>query len=545
MADSDREKHVVTVANVVKPRHNELIPHRARPLALRIPPESDGMSSANSYSATCNSSQEMNDGNILGSVHRGHRSTRDSGRYIGRIGALAVALGIGTALASMPGVAFADTSDSTTSQSSASDAEGTPRPSVAHPRSPRRTSVDSPESTDAPTTQRRHSATSRATATKRADRGQAETDGPTPRRADNATRAVDPGADVAGGTTVRAAKETSPNPVGEPATATETVAVKVLPTLTTNRSTRPKPATPAQATLLSTLLAWTRRASAQTADPPTGGANTSVLTTAPAPQIAAAASTSSGIDLPASATVLTLRGMNVRKTSYNPMLKQYGGMFAKAPYTMVEVKYSAAWNRTSITEGVQLLDAALASTSGDIIVMAHSEGAQVASRWMRTYANDPTRAALAGRVTFLLSGNPLRSSQGGGGQMIGLWENDGTRALPTPTTTPWAIVDVARRWDGWADWPADTSNKFAVRNARKGMTSFHFNYNNVDIYDPANTVWHDGNTTYVLTHENTPPIMRSLFANPNLASVLRGRIETGYQRPTNDIAAPSRSAVTA
>ncbi|KMO84126.1 PE-PPE domain protein [Mycolicibacterium chubuense] len=237
--------------------------------------------------------------------------------------------------------------------------------------------------------------------------------------------------------------------------------------------------------------------------------------------------------------------MNVRKTSYNPMLKQYGGMFAKAPYTMVEVKYSAAWNRTSITEGVQLLDAALASTSGDIIVMAHSEGAQVASRWMRTYANDPTRAALAGRVTFLLSGNPLRSSQGGGGQMIGLWENDGTRALPTPTTTPWAIVDVARRWDGWADWPADTSNKFAVRNARKGMTSFHFNYNNVDIYDPANTVWHDGNTTYVLTHENTPPIMRSLFANPNLASVLRGRIETGYQRPTNDIAAPSRSAVTA
>jgi hypothetical protein len=226
------------------------------------------------------------------------------------------------------------------------------------------------------------------------------------------------------------------------------------------------------------------------------------------------------------------------------MLKEYGGMFAKAPYTMVEVKYSAAWNRTSITEGVQLLDAALASTSGDIIVMAHSEGAQVASRWMRTYANDPTRAALAGRVTFLLSGNPLRSSQGGGGQMIGLWENDGTRALPTPTTTPWAIVDVARRWDGWADWPADTSNKFAVRNARKGMTSFHFNYNNVDIYDPANTVWHDGNTTYVLTHENTPPIMRSLFANPNLASVLRGRIETGYQRPPNDIATPSRSTVT-
>ena len=499
------------------------------------------MSAANLYPATCNSSQETVDENIPALVRRTPLSTPDSARYVGRIGALAVALGIGAALASMPGVAFADTSDSTTSQSSASAAAGTPRPSVAHPRFTRRASVDSPESTDAPTTQRRHSTTSRATATKRANRSQSETDDPTPRRAGNATPAVDPGADGAGSTTVRAAQETSPTPAGEPATATETVAVKVVTAVTTNVSTRPKPATPAQATLLSTLLAWTRRASAQTADPTTGGTNTSTLIAAQAAATApqtVAAGTSAGIQLPAAATVLTLRGMNVRKSSYNPMLKEYGGMFAEAPYTMVEVKYSAAWNRTSITEGVQLLDAALASTPGDIIVMAHSEGAQVASRWMRTYANDPTRAALAGRVTFLLSGNPLRSSQGGGGQMIGLWENDGTRALPTPTTTPWAIVDVARRWDGWADWPSDTSNKIAVRNAKKGMGSFHFNYNNVDIYDPANTVWHDGNTTYVLTHENTPPIIRSLFANLNVVSVIRGRVETGYQRPPNDIATP-------
>ncbi|MCV7071031.1 PE-PPE domain-containing protein [Mycolicibacterium rufum] len=447
----------------------------------------------------------------------------------------------------MPSVASADTSDSTTSQSSASDAAGTPRPSVAHPRSLRRTSVDSPESIDAPTTQRRHSTTPRATATKLANRDHSDTDDPTPRRADKATRGVDPGADVAGSTTVRAAPETSPTPAEDAVAATTTVAVEVPTAVTANASTRPKPATPAQATLLSTLLAWTRRASARTAEPTTGGTNTSDLMAtqaAAAAPLTVAAGSSSGIDLPASATVFTLRGMNVRKSSYNPMLKEYGGMFAKAPYTMVEVKYSAAWNRTSITEGVQLLDAALLSTPGDIIVMAHSEGAQVASRWMRTYADDPTRAALAGRVTFLLSGNPLRSSQGGGGQMIGLWENDGTRALPTPTTTPWAIVDVARRWDGWADWPDDTSNRIAVRNAKKGMTSFHFNYNNVDIYDPANTVWHEGNTTYVLTHENTPPIMRSLFANPTLASLLRGRVETGYQRPPNDIATPSRSAVT-
>jgi hypothetical protein len=333
----------------------------------------------------------------------------------------------------------------------------------------------------------------------------------------------------------RAAQETSSIPAEVSATDTTTVAVKVLPTLITNRSTRPKPARPAQAALLSTLLAWTRRTSGPTADPATGVTNTS----APIAVQAAAASTSADIQLPAVATVFTLRGMNVRGTSYDPMPKQYGGMFAKAPYTMVALNYSAAWNRTSITEGVQMLDAALASTPGDIIVMAHSEGAQVASRWMRTYANDPTRAALASRVTFLLSGNPLRSSQGGGGQMIGLWENDGTRALATPTTTPWPIIDVARRWDGWADWPDDTTNKVAVRNATIGMTLFHANYNNVNVYDPANTVWHNGNTTYVLTHENKPPLITSYFrADPNFVSVVRGQIEAAYHRPPNDIPVP-------
>ncbi len=515
------------------------------------------MPAANNYSQERKPSHEIVAENTQASVQLTPHSTSDSARYIGRIGALAVALGIGAALASMPGVAFADTSGSTTSQSSASDAAATPRPSLVHPRSARRTAVDSTESTDAPTTGRRQ--TSRTTATKRADTGRSDTNGPTSRREDKATAADDPtvaavepaaAASPASAahapkravTAGRAAQQTSTVPAEASVTPTTMVAVKVLTALTTKLSTRPKPASPAQAALLSTLLAWTRRASGQTADLTTGGTKTSALTAAQAAATApqtAASGTSSGIVLPASATVFTLRGMNVRKTTYDPMPKEYGGMFARAPYTIVALNYSAAWNKTSITEGVQMLDAALVSTSGDIIVMAHSEGAQVASRWMRTYANDPTRAALASRVTFLLSGNPLRSSQGGGGQMIGLWENDGTRALPTPTTTPWPIIDVARRYDGWADWPSDTSNKVAVRNATIGMTLFHTNYNNVNIFDPANTVWHTGNTTYILTHENTPPIIARYFnADPNFVSVVRGQIEAAYHRPPNDIPVP-------
>lgn len=498
---------------------------------------------------TSNSSQENLPDDV--SVHPTRSSSADSARYIGRIGALAVALGIGMALASMPGVAFAETADSTSSQSSASDAAATPGP-LAHHRSARRASLGNTESTDAPTSERRQR-TDR-TATKRADSGRphintaddsdSEEADTTTAAGTRPTEAVEPPtatpptsaprAPKRAFTARRTAQETSPTPPEEHATPTETVAVKVLTALTTNRSTPPKPASPAQAALLSTLLAWTRRASGQTADP----APTATQSATTAPRIAAA-STSAGVTLPASATVFTLRGMNVLGSTTSPMPKQYGGIFAKAPYTMVELKYTAAWNKTSITEGVQILDAALMSTPGDIIVMAHSEGAQVASRWMRTYANDPTRAALAGRVTFLLSGNPLRSSQGGGGQMIGGWENDGTRALATPTTTPWPIIDVARRWDGWADWPTDTTNKVAVRNATMGMTTFHTNYNNVNLYDPANTVWHNGNTTYVLTHEKTPPLIGMyLFADANFVSVVRGHVEVAYRRPPNDIPVP-------
>src|SRR4029077_3383444 len=52
----------------------------------------------------------------------GEGTTMGTAKYIGRVGALAVALGVGAAIANTPGVALADPSDSgSTSSSSASD----------------------------------------------------------------------------------------------------------------------------------------------------------------------------------------------------------------------------------------------------------------------------------------------------------------------------------------------------------------------------------------------------------------------------------------
>lgn len=207
--------------------------------------------------------------------------------------------------------------------------------------------------------------------------------------------------------------------------------------------------------------------------------------------------------IPAEATVFTLSGLSFNL--YNDMPQKFRGLFSQAPYVMKQIKYPASLAPKSITEGVRMLDEALAETSGDIIVLAQSQGAQVCTRWMDTYAGDTTREALASRVVFVLTGNPLRST--GNGAAIGVAEVDGLLGEPTRTDTVWPIVDVARRWDGWAEQPDDLENKAATKNAELGKTLLHRGYGEVELFDTTHSVWTVGNTTYVLTQEAVPPLL--------------------------------------
>ena len=241
------------------------------------------------------------------------------------------------------------------------------------------------------------------------------------------------------------------------------------------------------------------------------------------------------INLPASATVFTLRGRGFGAFTPDRMPVEYGGIFSQAPYTMQALKYGQ-WGLGAFAKGVQILDDALMSTSGSIIVMAHSEGSEIASRWIREYADDPVRAAMAGRVTFLLSGNPVRS---GSGYLVGGFEGDGQIGVATPTNSPWAIVDVARRWDGWADWPADPTDRWAVAEAKAGKNTSHLWYSKVDLYSSQNTVWRQGNTTFVLTHEDELQILKKYRDAPaDFVSAVRAEVEAGYNRPSADIPVP-------
>lgn len=239
--------------------------------------------------------------------------------------------------------------------------------------------------------------------------------------------------------------------------------------------------------------------------------------------------------IPSSATVLSLKGLNYDEESPMPNFLQ--GRFALPPYTMEEIKYPASFKKTSIDEGVTALDAALRATAGQKIVLGHSQGAQVCARWMREFDSDPT-APDESELMFILTGNPLRAT---GGYIIDRPEVGGEIGIPTPLTTRWNIVDVARRWDGFADWVTSEDDKTAVQNARSGMSGHHTTpaYDNVDIYDPGHTVWNSGNTTFILTQEERPPLLRNwlLLGDQGQAVTLAymRHIEKTYtNRPPND-----------
>lgn len=236
------------------------------------------------------------------------------------------------------------------------------------------------------------------------------------------------------------------------------------------------------------------------------------------------------LGLPASGTVFTLEGLDYNLYYYMP--NQFRGIFRKRPYKIVKVYYPASFANNSISNGVANLNAALRSTPGQKIVLAHSQGAQVASRWMRKHAKDPA-APKPNELTFVLFGNPLRSD--GKGYIIGRPEVGGTEGAPTPTDTPWHIIDVARRYEGWADWPGDKAHSMAQANANAGKFLFHPDYAKVNIHDPKSTVWNHGNTTYVLTKEGTLPMLHFSRGTPDaVIRAMRRYIESAYSRPPND-----------
>lgn len=199
------------------------------------------------------------------------------------------------------------------------------------------------------------------------------------------------------------------------------------------------------------------------------------------------------------------------------MPANFGGRITAGNH-VVEVRYPAAPTKGSIRDGVEALQAAIMSTPGDLLVFAHSQGAQVCSRWLRTHA----LSANPDRVSFLLIGNPLRKY---GGYGVGRPEFDGLIGEATPTDTPYLVTDVAMQYDGWADCPTGKGlwanlNALADRYGINFGRGIHtFGYRTADLHDPRRETYVEGRTIFaLLPHKPLLPIPASW-------------IEPAYQRP--------------
>ena len=252
------------------------------------------------------------------------------------------------------------------------------------------------------------------------------------------------------------------------------------------------------------------------------------------------------ISFPSPATVLTLEGGLVGvQTLIHLTPRQLHGAFCAAPNTCIPVDYLALPGQTfneAGADGVIKEVNALPANGQAIILMGHSEGAQVIYSVLRRWQANPATAPAPSHVSWISMGNP--DNRFGGFQTKAKLVQD-----PLPDNTPYTGVEVIRQYDGWADWPDDPTNTLAVLNAIAGEFLVHPDYTNVNINDPANVRYTPtlpdgtpGKVTYVWVPNPVLPLISGTGPlAPLLDAILRPIIEFAYHRPVK-LPAPGASA---
>lgn len=197
------------------------------------------------------------------------------------------------------------------------------------------------------------------------------------------------------------------------------------------------------------------------------------------------------------------------------------GVMCESPRTCKDVLYS----RANSASAVATLNQALRDgTAGKQIVFAYSQGARVAGRWLTQNAGTegvPTTQDLS----FVLMGNPSRKYGGS--------DRDWETTFPE---TDYRVIDVSQQYDMASDFPDNPFNLLALLNANAGFFFTHQDYESVDIYDEANYVWVEGNTTYVFVPTENLPLLKPLrwvglgFLADALNAPLKEIVEQAYDR---------------
>lgn len=249
----------------------------------------------------------------------------------------------------------------------------------------------------------------------------------------------------------------------------------------------------------------------------------------PAPaQGAAVASKQVTQDVALSATVITINpspdAVDMNEALQGKYCNEASGN------TCVNMEYLPVWTTPgNFGLGVAALRqqlAAAAASGEDVTVFGFSEGAVVASQWLEAYLDDPDAAPIPENLTFVVIGNPSRRAGGA--------------SVPWGTAWPdseFKVIDVARQYDPAAD-VHNPLNVLATLNATIGFFTNHLgdSYKDVDLDDPANIKWTEGNTEYVFVPAKTLPLVEPLrwLGLDKLADDLTGPlaylIEQGYDR---------------
>lgn len=236
------------------------------------------------------------------------------------------------------------------------------------------------------------------------------------------------------------------------------------------------------------------------------------------------------IVLPIGATVFTLAGAFGIPSSLPPMLQ--GAVVASNTVSPIVYNNWGIGTVTQLQQAAALLDTAMHATTGQKIVFGHSLGAVAACYWLAHYG--PSTSISAADLQFVLIGNSVRPYGGF------CFDINWFGTLTVPTNTPFQVYDIARQYDGWADFPTNSNNLTADYNALAGQGSVHPAYQNVNINDPNNSTYSVGNIHYIWNVTWPCPMLGTLQTASVVAQdeQLRPQIESVYSRPCGALNAP-------
>jgi len=231
----------------------------------------------------------------------------------------------------------------------------------------------------------------------------------------------------------------------------------------------------------------------------------------------------SRIGIPSTKTVYVLSGAFGDPST---MTLEVRGQITVDADNIIPLQFNSfAYGDAAVISGRDQLDAVLEAgiRTGPQIVFGYGLGAVIACRWLSDLA--PNSPVLPSEVSFVLIGNPARR-YGGKAAYYGT-------AVPPPVNTKYIVLDVARQYDGAADWP-QVPDTIAFANAKAGLLALHQpnldgvgGYHSVGLGDPG-AVWTEGNITYQVIRTDVLPLLGDDAARQDKA--LRPQVEASYRR---------------